>query len=630
MILRRILGVLALACFVGSAHGADRDLDLSYRPLFLSNVQPQMFAPYLVRLENKGRSTKGVFTVTAGFSSTRYPVDLPQGSRKEITVYMPSTYDQVKGRLTTDIGNAELKFPSNMGSTNCLLSVGDTAGILNFTKALQPRNGMGQSYVPMSALPTELPDRAASYLSFAGVFLADGAEKIGDDARAALERFVLVGGTLVVSGGASSPLINDPRWSYLMPVTGVKPQTLTASPGDLSAGLHLEGDFTMSVGTLSPGAIVKASYRNKPLMVSKPYGFGRVIFVAVNLFEAPVNKWEGKAEFLTFMNLMDSSTKMASLQMMAMVDPMSPSAYMYRGAPPGYASSMPASSDDPFSASAPATATVVWILILYFVLVVPVNLLVLKKLGRGELAWITSPLLSLGFAAVFFQFAAGLYAANLSTASTGFLIANENSKLAYFMGGSQMFFPRGGRYDLGLDKVEGIRGREDDPYGMYGRGGIRRDTSSDFDPIDVGSEVEVKDLSVSNLSFKEFGYYQAAQGEWFSMRTRTDRSVEITNRSGHLLSAASLYFDGGVADAGDIKAGETKLVRLEQTGTPQRDIYNDMGMGLDSMVSGMTRNTKRVVLRGRLEGYRPGPQVGKLVAKNTRLQVFWFGTRGGA
>lgn len=624
MNLRRILGVFAVTCLLSTAFSADKDLSLSYRPLFLSVVQPQLFAPYLIQIENKGPNTKGVFTISAGLSRTRYPIDLPQNTTKEITVYMPSTYEAVRGRLTTDIGNAELKFPETGSASNCLLSIGDTDGILNFTKSVDARNAMGSAFNPMSAKPKDLPDRTASYLSFAAVFLADGAEKVSEKSRLALERYVMVGGTLVVSGGASAPLINDPTWRHMLPVYNVRPETQQVDGSDVVSGLRIENDFTMSVGTLAPEAIVKAKYRDKPFIVSKPYGFGRVVFVAANLFENPVSKWEGKNELLINLNLNDSAMRMASLQAMSMTDPTQNPMRYSPGMPPTYGG---IEDTGPFSASVPPTSTVVWILIAYFILVVPMNLLLLKKKGRGELAWITSPILSLGFAAVFFRFAAGLYTADLSTASTGFLVADQRTNQAYFLGGSQMFFPRGGRYDLQLEGVEGIRNRESDPYGMYGgRGMMRQDSSSDFDPVDVGSQLQVPDLSVSNLSFKEFGYFQAAKGDWLAVTPSGTNAVSVTNRSGYALKDGNLYYKGGIADVGEIKAGQTKIVRIEQTGAPRREFYNEMGMGLDQMISNQTQGS-RIAITGTLSGYRPGPKIGNLVERNTRLQLIWFGTR---
>lgn len=630
MQIRRLLGMVAATALSAVCLGADRDLEISYAPLFLSTTQPANFAPFKIRCENKGKSTKGVFTIDSGQSRTNYPVDLPTGSKKEFIAYLPpQSYEPLYGTLITDIGRARIRFPEMGYAGNCLVSISNSEGVLNFSKSMETMQGrVGYSFSPMSAKPSDLPDRATAYLSAAAVFLGDGAETIKDEAFSALERYVLVGGTLVISGGASTPLFNDPKWRPLLPVVNPKPETMSPDPGDQVAGLQLRGEFTMSVGAVAPGAIVKGSYRNRPFIVSKPYGLGRVVFLAVNAFENPVSQWPGKVDLIAGLNLAETTTKMSSLQAMAMGNDHDPyggsyygsgvSTYSSGGSPYG------STPSDPFSASVPPTSTVVWILIAYFVLVVPINLLVLKKLGRGELAWITSPILSLGFAAIFFRFAADLYSAELSTATKGVIVAEQNSRQSYFMGGSQMFFPRGGKYDLKLEDVEGIRPRNADPYSMYGG---REAGLNDFEPTDTG-QIHVRDLPVANLSFKEFAYFEARDDEWLSVVPAGKNAVRLTNRSGKEIKSGSLYFDGGIADVGDLKAGESREVKLVNSGNPRRDTEYMYGMSLMSMLMNQAK-LNRIAVTADVEG-RFGPQVGKLVPGLSRIQLVWFGTKGGA
>ena len=70
-------------------------------------------------------------------------------------------------------------------------------------------------------------------------------------------------------------------------------------------------------------------------------------------------------------------------------------------------------------ATLPPASQMLMVLAIYFVVVVPVNFLVLKKLGRGEWAWFTAPIISLIFAGVLFSRAQNLYSAKMSTASAG-------------------------------------------------------------------------------------------------------------------------------------------------------------------------------------------------------------------
>lgn len=628
MVAKRFLGICAGVALFGSAVASDRDLEISYRPVFLAAAQPQFFAPMMIQCANKGRNTKGTFTITAGTQTTRYPIDLPQGSKKQFIAYMPSSYDQVFGILETDIGSTKVKFPASGGVNNCLVSISDAEGILNFVKGMSNRNQNGPassaSYSPLTANPDLLPDRSTGYLSVSGVFLSDGAERMGDAALTALQHYVLIGGTVVVTGGASTPLFNDPRWKGLLPVLAPKPVTLTPGPGESVAGLHLSSEFTMSQGILQPGSIIKASYKGKPFVVTRPYGFGRVVFIASNIFEAPVSGFQGKEELVNSLNLGETGNRLMNLQQLAMQS--SSDQYRYGAPSPAYSTAYGITpQNDPFSASVPPTATVVWILILYFVLVVPLNLMIVRKLGRGELAWITSPILSLGFAAVFFRFAAGLYSADLSTATTGILVSDQRSGQSYFMGGSQMFFPRGGHYDLKLANVEGIRSRDSNSY-YYSYGG--NEQALDFDPVDNG-RISVPDLSVSNLTFREFAFYQSVPKSWLKVEPDGKKSVRVTNVSENSFVDGLLYFEDGVAEVGTVKPGETKKVRLENSGRPRdaEDFENYSAASLGSMLANQTKKG-RIAIVGTMAGFRPGPQIGNLVAKYTKLRLVWFGREG--
>lgn len=618
----RFLGLTLAAVIAPFCLGADSDLELSFKPLFAGTTQPEVYAPYLIRCVNKGESTKGVFTFSDENSKTEYPVDLPKGGKKEFIAYLPKAgYEQVTGRLVTDIGTARIKFPEVSGSANCLLSISDTEGLLNFARSLEGANGrMGYSFSPLSASPSLLPDRATSYLSFSGVFLNEGAERIEGDQLAALERYVLLGGTLVISGGASAPIFNDPRWSHLLPIKGVRPETIRPQPGEGVAGLEMEGDFTMSVGTLAPGALVRQSFRNRPFLVVRPYGFGRVYFIAVNLFEDPVSKWQGKPAIISAMNLGDTTRRIAGVQAAAMMndqeDPYGSGMSVHMMTPP-----TTPEQNDPFSASVPPTSTVMWILLGYFVLVVPLNLLILRKFGKGELAWITSPVLSLGFAVIFFRFAADLYSAQLSTATTGLLIADVNSKQAYFLGGSQLFFPRGGRYDLGLAGVEGIRSRSSDPYGRSAK------AIGDFNPIDTG-QINVPNLMVPNLSFREFAYYEARKDQLATIASIGKDSLRIVNTSGKKITKGILFYEGGVTTIKDLNPGQTEEVRLVNSGRPYYDQGYDIGMAsISDLLTNQSRGN-RVALFAEIEGVEAGPRIGKLVKNLSKTRVVIFGTRG--
>ena len=141
---------------------------------------------------------------------------------------------------------------------------------------------------------------------------------------------------------------------------------------------------------------------------------------------------------------------------------------------------------DPFNTKLPPTTKVLWILCTYFVVIIPINFLLLKKLKRGEWAWFTAPVISLSFAGAFFAAASDLYSAKLSTATQGLLVATAHTPETLFFGKSQLFFPRGGEYDLKLQNLDSLGAGQGDPYD-YSGGYRSRQEYGGLNAIDIAA-----------------------------------------------------------------------------------------------------------------------------------------------
>jgi hypothetical protein len=291
-------------------------------------------------------------------------------------------------------------------------------------------------------------------------------------------------------------------------------------------------------------------------------------------------------------------------------------------------------ANDPFSVELPPASTVSGILIVYLVLVVPINLLVLRKMKKTEWAWVTTPLISLGFAGVFFQFAGQLYSASLSVANSGILVIDNRFETGYYYGSAQIFFPRGGRFDLGMKAVESVTelGNEYD-FGM--RSGSS--TLQAMNAIDDGT-VRIEGMSANNLSFHEFAYGQVVSApRWLSSNlklthhTTLECSITgtITNRSSYRISGV-LHAGSFTTAMPDLEAGQTITIRdrkmelsspmvpTQRFGPPGGPIgaehYNES-------INLTNASPPRICIEGKIEGFRPGPQIGKEVDKYRQIRL---------
>ena len=284
--------------------------------------------------------------------------------------------------------------------------------------------------------------------------------------------------------------------------------------------------------------------------------------------------------------------------------------YIYPGYP-GYYDQ----TDSVFQVEMPGTGKVFLILAAYFVCVVPLNFLILRKLNRGEYAWITSPIIGLAFAGVFFLIASDLYGAGLSRSTTGLVVAHQGSSVAYGFGNQELFFPSGGRYDLKFSGVEAI---SDVPNYNYYMGSLS-DTGFAGDLYDVG-EITATRAAVSNLAFREIHFRQALDWPY-----RIPLTLELTSDGPNVHAVGSILNDTpytmldvqlhlGFRQVylGTIESGALRPIDTVAIGT----VFADRAPNAPPVGEG------QVVLSAKLEGVELGAIIGE-EQKPRSVQLFY-------
>ena len=623
----RLVG--ALTSMIAACATSAAALQIVVKPLFLGMPQAPHF-PVLIDVKNSGPNTRGEVRVGGSDLTTHYPIDIPSGSEKAFIAYVSTTqmFEPLPVVLDTDSGRVSdrLEPPTGYGGRP-ILTIESNPGGLGFLRAFKGDSVHVSGYYPRNnkpidvyAKPEILPDRAAGYDGIWAVVLGEGAERMSDSAVAAIHNYVLLGGNLLFIGGASPQVLRDPRWSDLVPVATSGTDTRSSLTFALNGNeIAVTGPITVSVGTLTAGAQSVAGSAS-PVMATKAYGAGTAIYFCANPFEEPLSKRDNLDLFTSLLSLTNEYSANEALENLAgqlgsANDPyMNGSRYHYYYYS-GASSAMPPSRyESPFNVQMPQSWTVFWILFAYAVLVAPVNLAVLRKLRRAEWAWWTAPAISLVFAGLFFNFASSLYSSMLSKQTSGLLVADVNGKGAYFEGSTQLFFPRGGRYDLGLQNAEYVTGQErNDEYRYYYRGGPGEHSLSDgIDPVDVG-QVLVPAMSVSNLSFGKLQYGQRLTNAphvtvQFS-RDGDHLQGTVKNESIYRLQQCMLLFDGKKVTCGDLAGGETK--KIEQTAVRDQDENGS----LSHLSQG------RVAFAANVAGFAPGCQIGT-EAPGGKLMLF--------
>ncbi|HEY0866773.1 MAG TPA: hypothetical protein VGE01_05325, partial [Fimbriimonas sp.] len=344
-------------------------------------------------------------------------------------------------------------------------------------------------------------------------------------------------------------------------------------------------------------------------------GLGRIVLTTYNPFEQPLSRFPGRSAILldsigqegptTTRNFLASSIEGAWAESMASSASASPVVGSVR--------------NDPFSVALPPAEKVFGILLIYLVLAVPVNFLVLRKLGRGEWAWFSAPILSLAFAGILFGTAKSLYSANLSVASQGMLVLQDGFGEGMFIGSTQMFLPHGGSYNLKMHGVDSISSSSDGPYRTeWTRASSPR--FADLQPIDAG-EVLVPEMRAANLAFRELHYRQRVSAPgWFALRKLPQGKVFVRNASPYTIEGAAVVLGFSRVDLGRLPPGQSRTVDASDPLKEHSGIFGPKD------VRNVTGPTGGVALIGRVPGFRPGPLVGQEVASRKKVEIVVFST----
>lgn len=584
----------SLGLILVAAIGSSQGLSIHASPAF-EGMSPSGTTPMVVEIQNLGSDSVGEVDVTSQDVETVYPVELPAGSRKILFTYPNVNYDPVDFTLTTNRGSKHVTYQPENSSYNTVtyLLIGDASGDLGFLRKPQ-RNSNGQVEVG-SVKPESTPDRALGFSSINVIVLGSGAERLTDASVAALKLWALSGGTLVFVGGASAPLLNDPRWADTLPAQGFRTVNLPHSKLLAKLGGSPLPAFTVTTG--SPALSAQSQTEDGALLIARrPVGIGQAVYLAFNPFDHPFTEWAGRGTALR--QILQSGDGQARQRYLSQFTAERTDAL---------ASASPSSSvdRDPFSAKLPPASDISWILVLYFIAVVPVNFLVLKRLGRGEWAWFTAPIISLLFAGILFSRAQSLYEAKMSTATRGLLIFQEGYDRGIFLGSTQLFIPRGGLYDLRLSNVDRLGATELDRYNQFSPGGTE---SGDVQTVDDG-EIHVPQLRANNLAFKQISYRQLVDAaDPFSITAEGNGTYRVKNNGPYDAANLSLIVDGTRRSVGALAPGKSTVVA-----GAGRTISGDMT--LESVL-----RPNAVALAGTLTGFRPGPQIGTEVATRSDIR----------
>lgn len=355
----------------------------------------ESWTPINIVLENRGASFVGDIEVisesTIGLPSSKsyaMPVTIPSVARKtyRLDVYLPVPVQTLETRLVSEGGEVVAESSHNVSclaeSAHIVGVVADEPTVYNSLRSVGPSNRDTRvAFLEIKDLPeSALSLNPLGTLLFAGV----DTNLIRPSQREAVESWVAAGGQLVLVGGPSWRETTS-GFTDLLPLS---PQGLVPLDGLEPGSASAAGQGARALvtgGSPREGAKTLLEQGGHALLTARDVGAGAVLFLAADPSLEPFRSWEHRD--LLFGKL-TASPSGGQARSMGIQD--------WRGAAAA-AEMIPDVGGVPIPLLCSS-------ILLYIVIIGPVNFIVLRKLKRRELAWFTIPLLVIAFSGLSFMF----------------------------------------------------------------------------------------------------------------------------------------------------------------------------------------------------------------------------------
>ena len=539
---------------------------------FDGNARIGNWTPVAVQMENQGSDFAGeVHVLGVRDQSVRYVADivLPQNSRKRLILYVP--YLTPTPRLHVELvsgGKAVASLETRVslvGETDLFVGVvGQRTGAWNLLTTLD-LPGDSREVVVASIPPDSFPQRTEGLEAFDVIVLGDAdvqVQVLSSEMLDALEGWVAGGGTLVLLGGPQEGANLRVLPEHLMPVVIAG----SAELEDTSAIERLGQEpfpATFPLRVIVSRAVsgrVLAQEGEVPLAVLSQYGRGGVLFLAFDPAAQPLAGWVGMPRMLKellFQSLPPS---------LILTDPAQrgdPRGAMSQGGYYSYNASYNAVANLP-ALELPSINLLLGLIAGYIVLAGPVNYVVLRRLRRPGLMWVTIPVLVLLFSGSAYFLAVRAKGTDVQGSAVTVIQLADDTSWAQVRRMVGVMAPGRGGYRI-VDSGRALAASWDGGGGGFGGGGRSSgDSGVKIRNVEERSELELLRMEQWTMrSHMNYGVQRMEEALSYDLYTDGRRlKGTVTNESPTALKQVLLFTGGPAADFGALGPGETALVDI--------------------------------------------------------------------
>ena len=547
-----LLAFALLACIPGPVVAQENGPAMQVTVGFDGHCRGGDWCPLYVVLTNDGADVDGELRVavrSAGGGPGPHVyarrVVLPAHSRKAYFMILPSVEYPARTPLTVELVAGDDVLSSEQAAVTWLDTADRLYGVvssnpsaLNFLSDVAPSGGRAAvAHLDLGALP---PD-PLGWQGLDVLVLNDvDTSALGAAQRRALETWVAHGGHLVVGGGAGAARTAAGVADLLPIALGT-----IRSVDDLWA----LGERMGAPSVVGPYAVAEASLRDGEVLVEqgdlillarRAFGAGQVDFVAFDAALKPFTRWDDNARLWEWL----VGTAAAGTQRLTVRD-----GYRARDA----VNAIP-------GLELPSMLYILAFMLVYTLLIGPVNYVVLRRLDRRELAWLTIPALIVGFTAFAYLTGLEIRGGRPILHRLAVVYVPQGSGVGRASEVVGLFSPRRTSYDVGVAHA----GMREMPGGDYGA-----PAGQSLYVVEEAGSLTVTGLRVDVGGVQPFvveGFVDVAAVD-ADLRLVTgasgDLRVEGTLRNSRLpLEEAVLIVGGGEQRLGALGAGEEASVQV--------------------------------------------------------------------
>jgi hypothetical protein len=599
---QRSLAAAACALFLlpAIAVAAPAPIVMEARALVAGRFDTSGWAAISITLSNDAEPVSGYVAASGTDGEVRRVVELPAGARKQVTLYLrPQPFArQVEVTLRqkdgTKVASAAAPVKVLDATSADVAVVGDGAG--NLRPQLAGR-GAGLPD-PIDLTIADIPERPEPLAGIEAIIWAGDSTALDDAQARSIERWVADGGQLIVVGGPDWQS-RTAAFSELLPVTqlsAIDGADATALAAWLGAEALPGGELTAATGTLRDGAIALDD-ASHPLLSSTISGAGRVIYLAVDLATPAFRGWDATTALWSRLLPDDRLAQ----QLRGQFGPSDESTGQMMQA----LSSIP-------SLQLPPAELLLVVIVGYIVLIGPVSYLVLRRMDRRELAWVTAPALVIVFSFGSYGIGSAMKGSDIIINRISLARTTSAGTAASVSTYAGIFSPSRDNYDLTIEADALVSSLNTSAF--FDASG-RPNRPADY-VVEQGNPAHLRGLSVGVFGLQAIKAdavlaYQPALGvDWHV--TQTGIAGTVTNTSRETIEDVAIVEASAGRMVGTLKPGESKSFSLSSSnfnGQPASEqIYGFSNFGNPDMTDREMRIYSRRSVIDMLVGYgKPMP-----------------------